>query len=67
MGEILFRGSCDQALSWFNDNIEKNDIEKLLSHAGGALRRTERIAMINLAASALTLVAAGMIILGLLR
>ncbi|QLZ70837.1 conjugal transfer protein TraM (plasmid) [Legionella sp. PC1000] len=45
----------------------QNDIEKLLSHAGGALRRTERIAMINLAASALTLVAAGMIILGLLR
>ncbi|MDW9146768.1 conjugal transfer protein TraM [Legionella pneumophila] len=45
----------------------QNDIEKLLSHAGRALRRTERIAMINLAASALTLVAAGMIILGLLR
>ncbi len=45
----------------------ENNIEKLLSHAGGALRRTERIAMINLAASALTLMAAGMIILGLLR
>ncbi|MGB4897983.1 MAG: hypothetical protein WBP57_06085 [Ignavibacteria bacterium] len=45
----------------------QNDIEKLLSHAGGTLRRTERIPMINLATSALTLVAAGMMILGLLR
>lgn len=45
----------------------QNDIEKLLSDASEALRRTERIAMINLTASALTLVAAGMIILGLLR
>ena len=24
MGELLFRGSCDQALSWFNDKIAKN-------------------------------------------
>ncbi|HCD9261982.1 TPA: conjugal transfer protein TraM [Legionella pneumophila] len=45
----------------------QNDIEKLLSHAGGALRRTERIALINLAASALTLLAAGMVILGFFR
>ena len=45
----------------------QNDIEKLLSHAGGSLRRTERIAMINIAASVLTLMAAGMVILGLLR
>ena len=45
----------------------QNDIEKLLSHAGGALRRTERIAMINLAASVLTLMAAGIVILGFFR
>jgi hypothetical protein len=45
----------------------QNDIEKLLSHASEALRRTGRTAMINLAASALTLIAASMVILGFFR
>ncbi len=45
----------------------QNDIEKLLSHANVALRRTERIAMVNFAASALTLLAAGIVVLGIFR
>ena len=46
----------------------QNDIEKLLSRAGGTLlRRTERIAIINLTASVLTLMAAGMVLIGLFR
>jgi len=44
----------------------QNDIEKLLSNAGKALQRTERIALINLAASALTLIAVGVVVFGLL-
>ncbi|HAT7073435.1 TPA: conjugal transfer protein TraM [Legionella pneumophila] len=44
----------------------QNDIEQLLSNAGKALQRTERIALINLAASALTLIAVGVVVFGLL-
>ncbi len=44
-----------------------NDLERVLSHTSESLRRTERIAMINLAASALTVLAIGMIVLGILR
>lgn len=44
----------------------QNDIEKLLSNTGKALQRTERIALINLAASALTLIAVGVVVFGLL-
>lgn len=40
-----------------------NDIEKLLVHVNVALRRTKRIAMINFAASALTFLAAGIVII----
>ncbi len=45
----------------------QNDMEKLLSHANAALKRIERIAMINFAASALTLLAAGMVVLGIFQ
>ncbi len=44
-----------------------NSIEKLLFRTEGLLRRTERIAMFNLAASACTLLAVGAVILGLFR
>lgn len=45
----------------------QNDIEILLSRASGVLRHTKRIAMINLAASSLTLIAVAMVVFGLLR
>jgi hypothetical protein len=45
----------------------QNNIGKLLSHTDKALRRTERIAMINLVASALTLLTTGMVLLGFFR
>ncbi|HAU1718716.1 TPA: conjugal transfer protein TraM [Legionella pneumophila] len=44
-----------------------NSIENLLFRTEGLLRRTERIAMFNLTASACTLLAAGAVILGLFR
>lgn len=45
----------------------QNNIEELLSRAKGTLRHTKRIAILNLTASALTLLAAGTVILGLFR
>lgn len=45
----------------------QNNIEELLSRAKGTLRHTKQIAMLNLAASALTLLAAGAVIVGLFR
>lgn len=45
----------------------QNNIEELLSRANGTLRHTKRIAILNLTASALTLLAAGTVILGLFR
>lgn len=44
----------------------QKDIEKLLAHASGILGRTKRIAMINLVASSLTLIAVGMVVFGLI-
>ncbi len=45
----------------------QNNIEDLLSRAKGTLRHAKRIAILNLTASALTLLAAGTVILGLFR
>lgn len=45
----------------------ENSIEQLLFRMEGLLRRTERIALINLAASALVLLAASAVVLGLIR
>ena len=45
----------------------QNDIGNVLSHTDKALRQTERIALMNLIASALTLLATGMVLLGFLR
>lgn len=45
----------------------QNSIEELLSRTKGTLQHTERIALFNLAASALTLLAAGVVILGLFQ
>ncbi|HIF0302638.1 TPA: conjugal transfer protein TraM [Legionella pneumophila] len=45
----------------------QNSIETLLCHTERLLRRTERIALVNLTASALTLLAASAAVLGLFR
>lgn len=45
----------------------QNNIEKLLSRADESQRRTERIAMMNLIASAITLMAAATVVLGFFK
>ncbi|HHM2297751.1 TPA: conjugal transfer protein TraM [Legionella anisa] len=44
----------------------QKDIEQLLSRTSGILGRTKRIAMINLVASSLTLIAVGLVVFGLI-
>ena len=45
----------------------KNNMEPLLSDMDKALHRTERVAMINLIASALTIISVSMLVFGIIR